>query len=291
MNWDYDNCNLPHSFPPQHQPNQPGIEAVMTPKPIFEPPPCAEYMPSGKKLLNKVALITGGDSGIGRAVACAYAREGADIAIVYLNEHEDARETKRRVEELGRKCIAISINLGFEKSSKIVIDEVIRNFGKLDILVNNAALIFPDNSIEKVNAQELEWTFRVNVFSYFYLSKAAVPYLKPGSCIINTSSIVAFRPPYGLSLDYEASKGAVANFTINLSRSLISKGIRVNGVAPGETWTPLIPAGLPARDVAVWGTTTPMRRAAQPFEIATAFVFLASNESYYMSGQTMHMYS
>lgn len=164
-------------------------------------------------------------------------------------------------------------------------------FGRLDILVNNAALLFENKSIEEVSNEQLEWTFRINVFSYFYLTKAALPCMKPGSCIINTSSLVAFNPPYGLSFEYEASKAAVANFTINLARSLISRGIRVNGVAPGETWTPLIPAGLPADQVAAWGTKTPMKRAAQPFEIAPAYVFLASDEASYMSGQTMHMYS
>ncbi|AZV57485.1 SDR family oxidoreductase [Clostridium sp. AWRP] len=283
-------CKFPRFFPPQHQPHQPGIEYIMTPRPIFEPPLCAQYQ-TGKRLLNKVALITGGDSGIGRAVACAYAKEGADIAIVYLNEHVDAEETKSKIEKLGRRCLTIPINIGVEENSKIIIQEVINHFGKLDILVNNAAVLYYNNSIEEVSSKQLEWTFRINVFSYFYLTKAALPYMKPGSSIINTSSLVAFNPPYGISLEYEASKAAVANFTINLARSLISKGIRVNGVAPGETWTPLIPAGLPADKVAVWGSKTPMGRAAQPFEVAPAYVFLASNESSYMSGQTIHMYS
>lgn len=286
----YSGCDLPHAFPPQHQMYQPGIESIMVPRPIYEPPPCAQYGRE-KKLLNKVALITGGDSGIGRAVACAYAKEGADIAIVYLNEHGDAMETKARVEELGRRCLTIPINIGIEENCRTVIKKVISCFGKIDILVNNAAVLFENSSVEDISSEQLEWTFRINVFSYFYMTKAALPFMKPGSCIINTSSVVAFNPPYGLSLDYEASKGAVANFTINLARSLISKGIRVNGVAPGETWTPLIPSGLSAENVALWGTKTPMKRAAQPFEIATAFVFLASNEAGYMSGQTMHMYS
>ena len=283
-------CKLPHSFPPQHQPCEPGIESIMVPRPIFEPPACAQFS-SGKRLQDKVALITGGDSGIGRAVACAYAKEGADIAIVYYNEHGDVKETKARIEELGRKCLTISIDIGIPESSQIIVQKVMQHFGKIDILVNNAALLFSSNSIEEVTNEQLEWTFRVNVFSYFYLTKAAVPCMKPGSCIINTSSLVAFKTPYGLSLEYEASKAAVNNFTITLARTLIPRGIRVNGVAPGETWTPLIPSGLPADKVAAWGTETPMKRAAQPFEIAPAFVFLASNEAGYMSGQTMHMYS
>lgn len=291
MYFNYSKCKLPHLFPPQKQLCQPGIESIMRPRPIFEPPLCAQYKPTGRKLLNKVAIITGGDSGIGRAVACAYAKEGADIVIVYYNEHRDARETKARIQQLGRRCLLISTNIGIPKNCRMVVEKVIRCFGKIDILVNNAALLYESSSIEQVTNKHLEWTFRINVFSYFYLTKAALPYMRPGSCIINTSSLVVFNPPYGLSLEYEASKAAVNNFTINLARTLIPRGIRVNGVAPGETWTPLIPAGISEAKVAAWGTKTPIGRAAQPFEIAPAYVFLASNESGYMSGQTIHMYS
>lgn len=280
-------CNLPTRFPPQHQTLQPGIEAVMIPRPLYEPPPSCTQKP---KLKNKVALITGGDSGIGRAVACAFAKEEANVAIVYSNEHIDAKETKTRIEQLGRKCILIAIDIADERNSPIIVREVIGSFGRLDIIVNNTAVIYPKNNLEEISTSQLEWTFRVNVFSYFNLTKAALPFMKPGGSIINTSSIAAFKP-YGVALDYEASKGAVIAFTNSLAKSLMSRGIRVNSVAPGETWTPMIPAAFPADMVASWGTNTPMGRAAQPFEMAQAYVFLASDDSSYMSGQTLHMYS
>ncbi|MCX7921980.1 MAG: SDR family oxidoreductase [Clostridia bacterium] len=279
--------NLPTSFPPQHQPQQPGIEAIMTPKPISEPPLPEK---SGGKLLNKVAVITGGDSGIGRAVAYAFSKEGADIVIVYLNEHVDAAETKSRIIQLGRKCITIAADISSELNCQHIIQEVICNFGKLDILVNNAAVIFPKNQVENISKCQLELTFSVNVFSCFYLTKAALPYMKPGSSIINTSSIAAFEP-YGSAVDYETSKGAIVTFTGALSRNLLPRGIRVNCIAPGETWTPIVPAAFNPDIVASWGTSTPMGRAAQPFEIAPGYVFLASDESSYMTGQTLRIYA
>lgn len=288
MNYPYNPCNLPNFFPPQHQPQQPGIEAVMVPRPIFEPP--LECSKNHKKLLNKVALITGGDSGIGRAVAIAFAKEGADIAIVYLNEHIDAQETKIRVEHLGRKCIAIAMDITVERNCKMIIDEVMRYWGRIDILVNNAGVIYPTYNLEEISSLQLEYTFRVNVFSYFYLTQAALPYLKPGSSIINTSSIAAFKP-YPLAADYQASKAAVIAFTKGLALMLMQRGIRVNSVAPGEVWTPLIPSAFPPSAVAAWGSQTPMGRAAQPFEMAQSFVFLASDDSSYMSGQTINVYS
>lgn len=283
----YNPYHLPVGFPPQHQPQQPGIEAVMVPRPVSEPP--SPEKPPGK-LTGKTAVITGGDSGIGRAVAYAFSKEGADIAIVYLNEHVDAAETMSRIRQLGRKCITIAADISSENNCQQIIQQVIRSFGKLDILVNNASVLFQSNQLEDITRYQLELTFAINVFSYFYLTKAALSYMKPGSSIINTSSITAFRP-YGIAVDYEASKGAVAALTGALSRALLPRGIRVNSIAPGETWTPLIPAAFVPAAVSTWGTRTPMGRAAQPFEIAPGFVFLASDDSSYMTGQTLHIYA
>jgi NAD(P)-dependent dehydrogenase (short-subunit alcohol dehydrogenase family) len=259
----------------------------MAPRPVSEPP---KPEVRGNKLLNKVAVITGGDSGIGRAVAYAFSKEGADIAIVYLNEHGDAAETKSRITQLGRKCITIAADISSEENCRHIVEQVLRCFGKLDILVNNASVLFQSDQLENISAYQLQLTFSINVFSYFYLTKAALPYMKPGGSIINTSSIAVFRP-YGIALDYEASKGAVTSFTKSLSRTLLPRGIRVNCVAPGETWTPLIPAGLSPEAAASWGTKTPMGRAAQPFEIAPSFVFLASDDSSYMTGQTIQVFA
>ncbi|HYE10493.1 MAG TPA: SDR family oxidoreductase [Patescibacteria group bacterium] len=279
--------NLPVSFPPQHQPQQPGIEAIMVPRPISEPP-----VPStpGGKLLNKVIVITGGDSGIGRAAAYALSKEGADIAIVYLNEHQDAEETKARINQLGRKCITIATDISSEENCQFVVQQVIRSFGRLDVLVNNAAVVFTSDRFENITRAHLEMTFAVNLFSFFYLTKAALPYLKPGSSIINTSSIAAYRP-YGIAIDYETSKGAIVAFTRALSKNLLTRGIRVNCMVPGETWTPIIPAAFSPEQVAAWGTDTPMGRAAQPFEIAPGFVFLASEDSGYMTGQSLNIFA
>ena len=279
--------NLPVNFPPQHQAQQPGIEAIMVPRPISEPP--VPHFPGGK-LLNKVVLITGGDSGIGRAAAYALAKEGADIAIVYLNEHQDAAETKARINQLGRKCIIIAADIGFEENCLFVVQQVIRNFGKLDVLINNAGLVFPADRFESITRYNLERTFAVNLFSFFSLTKAALPYMRPGSSIINTSSIASYRP-YGIAVDYETSKGAIVSFTRSLSKNLLPRGIRVNCVLPGETWTPIIPAAFSPEVVATWGTNTPMGRAAQPYEIAPGFVFLASDDSIYMTGQSLNIFA
>lgn len=283
----YNPYNLPVGFPPQHQSQQPGIEAVMVPRPISEPP--APKSP-GEKLLDRVAVITGGDSGIGRAAAYALAKEGADIAVVYLNEHQDAAETKERIIQLGRKCITIAADIGSEENCRSVIQQVISSFGRLDILVNNAAVVFPSSRFEDITRDQLERTFAVNLFSFFYLTKAALPCMKPGSSIINTASIAAHRP-YGIAIDYETSKGAIVAFTRSLSKNLHPRGIRVNCVLPGEAWTPIIPAAFKAEVVAEWGIHTPMGRAAQPFEIAPGFVFLASEDSSYMTGQTLHIFA
>lgn len=279
--------NLPVGFPPQHQDQQPGIEAIMVPRPISEPP---VPTPPGTKLMNKSVIITGGDSGMGRAAAYALAKEGADIAIVYLNEHQDAAETKARINQLGRKCISIAADISSEENCRYIVQQVIRSFGKLDILINNAAVVFPSNRFEDITRSNLEKTFAVNIISFFYLTKAALPCMKPGSAIINTASIAAYRP-YGIAVDYETTKGAIVSFTRSLSRNLLPRGIRVNCIVPGETWTPIIPAAFSPEIVAAWGTGTPMGRAAQPFEIAPGFVFLASNDSGYMTGQSLHMFA
>jgi NAD(P)-dependent dehydrogenase (short-subunit alcohol dehydrogenase family) len=269
--------------PPQHQNQQPGRESEMTPRPQFED---AQYQGSGK-LSGKVALITGGDSGIGRAVAIAYAKEGADVAIAYLNENEDAEETKRHVEQEGRRCVAIAGDIGDEQFCQQAVQQTVNQLGKLDILVNNAAEQHPQQSIEDISAEQLERTFRTNIFSMFYLTKAALPHLHEGSAIINTTSVTAYKGNQQL-LDYSATKGAIVAFTRSLSQSLVEKGIRVNGVAPGPIWTPLIPSTFPEDKVASFGAQVPMQRAGQPEEVAPSYVFLASKDSSYMSGQVLH---
>ncbi|NFM46609.1 SDR family oxidoreductase [Clostridium botulinum] len=278
-------CNmLPITFPPQHQPVQPGLEVLMYPRPIFDNP---EYVGSGK-LKNKVALITGGDSGIGRAVSLAFAKEGADIAIVYFNEHVDATETKALIEAQGRKCILIAGDLREESFCKRIVKDTLCTFGHLDILVNNAGVQFPQDSLEDITAEQLEDTFRTNIFSIFYVTKAALPYLKKESSIINTASITAYKGAK-LLIDYSATKGAIVSFTRSLALSLVSKGIRVNGVAPGPTWTPLIPSSYSAEYVATFGLNTPMKRAGQPVELAPAYVYLASDDSTFVTGQILHV--
>ena len=239
------------------------------------------------RLKDKVALITGGDSGIGRAVAIAFAKEGADVAIAYLDEHEDATETKRLVEEHGRRCITIAGDVGDEGFCELAIARTVNDLGSLDVLVNNAAEQHPQESIEKISAEQLERTFRTNIFSYFFLTKAALPHLRRGSAIVNTTSVTAYRGSPAL-IDYSATKGAIVAFTRSLSQALVEKGIRVNAVAPGPIWTPLIPASFPEEKVETFGTDTPMGRAGQPEEVAPAYVFLASDDSSYMTGQVLH---
>ena len=245
-----------------------------------------DYRGSGK-LQNKAALITGGDSGIGRAVAVLFAKEGADVSVVYLNEHRDAKETKRRVEAQGRKCILIAGDIGDEKFCKSAVQQTVKQFRRLDILVNNAAEQHPQESIEKITEKQLVKTFRTNIFSMFYLTKAAMKHLKKGAAIINTASVTTYKGSPEL-LDYSATKGAIVGFTRSLSQSLVEKGIRVNAVAPGPVWTPLIPATFPAKEVATFGSDVPMKRVGQPDEVATCFVFLASDDSSYMAGQVLH---
>lgn len=272
-------------IPPQHQGVQPGIEADMNPRPIFEHP---EYNKVEKKLENKVMLITGGDSGIGRAVSIAYAKEGADVAIIYLNEDVDAQETKARVEAQGRRCLLIKGDITDENFCKNSVETVVNTFGNINILINNAAIQIPQNSITDITSEQFERTFRTNIFSIFYLSKAAVKHLKEGDCIINTASITAYKGHETL-LDYSSTKGAIVTFTRSLAIQLAARKIRVNAVAPGPIWTPLIPASFDEQKVETFGTDTPLGRCGQPVELAQAYVFLASNDASFMTGQTMHI--
>lgn len=234
--------------PPQHQNQQPGRESEMTPQPKADDP---QYRGSGK-LQGKVALITGGDSGIGRAVAIAFAKEGADVAILYLNEHDDAKQTKQMVESQGQSAVAIAGDIGDESFCQQAVQQAVDEFGKLDILVNNAAEQHPQESIENISAQQLERTFRTNIFSMFFMTKAALKHLKEGSAIINTTSVTAYKGSPQL-LDYSSTKGAIVAFTRSLSQSLVKKEIRVNGVAPVPIWTPLIPSTFPEDEVESFG--------------------------------------
>ncbi|KAF6560051.1 glucose 1-dehydrogenase [Paenibacillus sp. EKM202P] len=272
------------TLPPQHQDQQPGIESKMTPAPQFEKP---TYKAAGK-LTGKVALITGGDSGIGRAVAVTYAKEGADVAIVYLNEHKDAEETKRQVEQEGRKCVLIPGDIGDDQFAKKAVQQTVNELGKLDIVVNNAAEQHPRQKLEDITKEQLERTFRTNIFGMFFLTQAALPHLKKGSAIVNTTSITAYAGNKTL-IDYSSTKGAITSFTRSLSLNLADQGIRVNAVAPGPIWTPLIPSTFDAKTVSEFGGAQPMKRPGQPEELAPAYVYLASDDSSYVSGQVIHI--
>ncbi|WP_028543474.1 SDR family oxidoreductase [Paenibacillus taiwanensis] len=273
-----------HTMPPQHQNVQPGIESDMKPLPNYEK---STYKASGK-LKGKVALITGGDSGIGRAVALTFAKEGASIAIVYLNEHNDALLTQHEIEAEGVPCLLLSGDIGHETFCEEVIKQTIATLGGLNILVNNAAEQHPQTNITDITAQQLERTFKTNIFSMFYLTKSAIPQLKKGDSIINTTSVTAYRGSAEL-LDYSSTKGAVVSFTRSLSANLAKHGIRVNGVAPGPIWTPLIPSTFDEQKVSEFGANTPMQRPGQPIELAAGYVYLASDDSSYMSGQILHI--
>ena len=276
------NQTMPKDLLPQHQDQQPGIEAEMDPKPIYD-----NDEPGQRRLDGKVAVITGGDSGIGRAVAIAFAKEGAEVVIAYLNEHEDAKQTAEDIRKYGKEPLLLARDISQEENCRKIIDETIERFKKIDILVNNAAVQYVQHNIEDISAEQLEYTFRVNIFAQFYLSKFAVPHMKKGSSIINTASITAYRGNQEL-MDYSSTKGAIVSFTRALSGSLVKKGIRVNAVAPGPVWTPLIPASFDEKKVSEFGKNTPIGRVAQPVEIAPSFVFLASNDGAFFTGQVLH---
>jgi NAD(P)-dependent dehydrogenase (short-subunit alcohol dehydrogenase family) len=276
--------NFPQKLTPQHQDKQPGLETQMNPRPIFE----NENYIGSNKLSGKVAIITGGDSGIGRAVAVAFSKEGADIAIVYLNEHEDAEATKKIIEKNGKKCLLIFGDVGDELVCNDAIERTIKEFKKLDIIVNNAAEQHPQNSIEDITQEQLIRTFKTNIFSYFYITKAALKHLNAGAVIINTSSITAYKGDEGL-IDYSATKGAITTFTRSMALSLAKKNIRVNSVAPGPIWTPLIPSSFSSQEVGEFGSKTKLGRPGQPVELAGAYVFLASEEATFITGEAIHV--
>lgn len=268
---------------PRVQNRQPGIQSIMKPEPLELN---QNYQGSGK-LRNKIAIITGGDSGIGQAAALCFAKEGAHIVIAYLDEHRDAQKVQEQIIALGQKCLLIAGDLSQERACKKVINQTIKKFGKLDILVNNAGEQFPQKSIEEITDKQLIKTFGINIFSYFYMIKAALPFLKKGSAIINTSSVTCYKGSKYL-LDYSATKGAIVALTRSLSELLIEKGIRVNGVAPGPIWTPLIAASFDKKRIKEFGKNVPMKRPGQPEEVGPCYVFLASEDSSYMSGQFLH---
>lgn len=270
-------------FPPQSQPHQPGVESEMRPRPQTEG---KNYRAAGK-LQGKIALITGGDSGIGSAAAIAFAKEGADVAITYLEEQQDADHTRKMIEQQGRQCLMLAGDIGEESFCEALMAEVIARFGQLDILVNNAAEQHSADRLEDISSEQLERTFRTNIFAMFYLTRAAMPHLKQGARIINTTSVTAYRGSSHL-LDYSSTKGAIVSFTRSLSQQLAPRGIHVNAVAPGPVWTPLIPSSGPPEQSANFGTQVPLGRPAQPEEIAPCYVFLASDDAGYMTGQVLH---
>lgn len=270
------------TMPPQRQRRQPGRESEMHPRPDYAP-----RFPGAGRFKGKVALITGGDSGIGRAVAVAMAREGASIAIVYLEEHDDAKESVRLVEEEGGEAIAMAGDIGSEAFCIKAVERTLRAFGRIDVLINNAAEQHVVKEPLEIQARQIERTFKTNVFGYFFMTKAALRHMKRGGAIVNTTSITAYRGSDTL-IDYSATRGAIVSFTRSLSAALVDKGIRVNAVAPGPIWTPLIPASFDAKRVSEHGSNVPMKRPGQPNEVASCHVFLASEEASYITGQVLH---
>ncbi|MHB1154285.1 MAG: SDR family oxidoreductase [Eubacteriales bacterium] len=271
-------------FPQQHQNEQPGSQQQMNPTPVTED---KSYQGSGK-LNGTVAIVTGGDSGIGQAAAVLFAKEGADIVIAFYSEQDDAGETVKMVKATGRKCILVKCDLKQETSAKQVVDTAMKSFGHIDILVNNIAVQYPKNSIEDITEEQLTNTFTTNIYSYFFMTKAVLPYMSSGASIINTSSVTAYKGSPTL-IDYSATKGAIISFTRSLALSLASRNIRVNAIAPGPVWTPLIVSSFSEQEVTEFGKDVPMGRAAQPVELAPAYVFLASKDSSYITGQVIHV--
>jgi NAD(P)-dependent dehydrogenase (short-subunit alcohol dehydrogenase family) len=278
-----DQSSEQQQFPPQQQDRQPGLRSEMEPIPES----IKKGYKAADKLKGKVAIITGGDSGIGRAVALAFAAEGADVAVLYLDEHKDAQDTKEQVDAYGRQCMTLAGDVGDESFCQQAVERVIERFGRLDILVNNAAEQHPKKDLTEISTEQLERTFRTNIFSQFFMAKAALPHLREGSTIINTSSVTAYEGSAGL-LDYSSTKGAIISFTRSLSANLAEKGIRVNAVAPGPIWTPLIPSTFDEEKVESFGADTPLGRAGQPSEVSPSYVFLASDDSSYITGQVLH---
>ncbi|HZW03195.1 MAG TPA: SDR family oxidoreductase [Anaerolineaceae bacterium] len=270
-------------IPPQEQERQPGVQDEMRPQPVTVD---RAYRGTGK-LNEKIALITGGDSGIGQAVAWYFAREGADVVIVYREEHRDAEKTRELVSAEGRRCLLVAGDLADPAFCRQVVQQAVDEFGRLDILVNNAAVQYPQDRFEDIRDEDLEQTFRVNILAMFYLTRAALAHLAPGSVIINTTSVTAYRGSSHL-VDYSSTKGAIVSFTRSLALSLAEREIRVNAVAPGPIWTPLIPASFDAEKVDEFGEDVPMGRPGQPEEVAPSYVFLAANDSSYMTGQVLH---
>lgn len=270
-------------LPAQHQKKQPGIEATTRPQPVY----CSPHYNGSGKLSGKIALVTGGDSGIGRAVAYHFALEGAHVIVHYLNEHGDAQKTQELIKAQGKSCWLISGRLDTYKSCQSMISKALKCSPNIHILVNNIAEQHPQNSLEDISCEQFEKTFKTNVFSYFFVTKLLLPHLKKGSVIINTASVTAYKGSDHL-VDYSATKGAIIALTRSLSQNLIKEDIRVNAVAPGPIWTPLIPASLTAKEVKEFGKLVPMKRIGQPSEIAPAYVYLASDDSSYMTGQVLH---
>jgi NAD(P)-dependent dehydrogenase (short-subunit alcohol dehydrogenase family) len=273
---------MPETLPPQHQERQPGIEKEMRPRPVYD-----TEEPGYGRLEGKVAVITGGDSGIGRAVAVLFAKEGADVVVVYLDEHEDAKQTAADIRKYGKEALLIATDISQEANCKHVVDQALEKFKRIDILVNNAAVQYEQENLEDITAEQLEYTFKVNIFSYFHMARFVIPHLQEGSVIINTASVTAYKGNETL-MDYSSTKGAIVSFTRSLSQSLAKKGIRVNAVAPGPVWTPLIVASFDDEKVEQFGQDIPMGRPAQPVEIATCYVFLASREGAFLTGQVLH---
>ena len=269
--------------PEQSQDKQPGLEYLMTPRPIFNNP---NYIGTGK-LMNKVAIITGGDSGLGRAAAVAFAKEGAKLVIPYYDEHEDAEETKKYIESFGSKCLIISGDIADEKFSKKIVEETLKEFGRIDILVNNAGVQYQQDDITCIENEQFDRTMKVNVYGMFYLTKEVLPHLKSGSSIINISSVTAFYGEPQL-IDYVTTKAAIVGFTRALARNLALRNIRVNAIAPGYFWTPLQPACWVKERIPSLGADAAMARMAMPYELAPTFVFLASDDSSYVTGQVIH---